>query len=160
MLSNSPVNPFDDNRAKSYQSSPEIEAMLNLIESYRNRQISIFERVLKKNSKDIMGDPFISDYIQDLRKKLRSHVLKALIRPYKNITLSYITSELQVKSNEAESLLVELILDKEIHGRIDQIDQLLLLQSDSSSNTATYSSLSLWIKNLNSLEKSIIGRVN
>jgi COP9 signalosome complex subunit 2 len=160
MLSNSPVNPFDDNRAKSYQSSNEIEAMLNLIESYRNRQITNFERVLKKNAKDLMGDPFISDYIQDLRKKLRSHVLKALIRPYKNITLPYITTELQVKSNEAESLLVELILDKEILGRIDQINQLLLLSSDSSSNTATYSGLSLWIKNLNSLEKSIIGRVN
>jgi len=159
MLSNSPVNPFDEQRAKSYQQSPEIESMLNLIEAYRNRQISNFERVLKKNSKDLMSDPFISDYIQDLRKKLRSHVLKSLIRPYKNITLSYITAELQVSEKEAEALLVELILDKEILGKIDQIHRLLLLQSDRSSNTATYTGLSLWVKNLTSLEKSIVSRV-
>jgi len=160
MLSNSIVNPFDEQRAKSYQQSTEIESMLNLIESYRNRNITTFERVLKKNQNDFFGDPFISDYIQDLRKKLRSHVLKSLIRPYKNITLPYITTELQVNPKDAESLLVELILDKEIVGRIDQIHQLLILQSDKSSNNAIYSSLSTWVKNLNSLEKSIVGKVN
>jgi len=159
MLSNSPVNPFDEQRAKSYQQSPEIQSMLNLIEAYRSRQITNFERVLKsKDSKDLLADPFISDYIQDLRKKLRSHVLKSLIRPYKNITLAYITQELQVSSKEAEALLVELILDKEIVGKIDQIKQLLLLQSDKASNS--YTGLSLWVKNLTSLEKSIVGRVN
>lgn len=159
MLSNSPVNPFDEQRAKSYQQSAEIESMLNLSDAYRNRQITPFERVLKSKAKDLMSDPFIADYIQDLRKKLRSHVLKSLIRPYKNITLSYITGELQVTEKEAEALLVELILDKEIVGKIDQIHRLLLLQSDRSSNTATYTGLSTWVKNLTSLEKSIVSRV-
>jgi len=160
MLSNSPVNPFDEQRAKSYQQSPEIESMLNLIEAYRNRQITNFERVLKKNSKDLMGDPFISDYIQDLRKKLRSHVLKSLIRPYRNITLSYVTAELQVTDKEAEALLVELLLDKEIAGKIDQIHKILVVKSDKSSNTSTYSGLNLWVRNLSNLEKSIVSRVN
>jgi len=158
MLSNSPVNPFDEQRAKSYQQSPEIESMLNLIDSYRNRQITNFERVLKKNSKDLMSDPFISDYIQELRKKLRSHVLKSLIRPYKNISLSYITSELQVSEKEAEALLVELLLDNEIVGKIDQIHRLLLLKSDKSSITP-YAGLTKWVNNLTSLEKSTTSKV-
>jgi len=160
MLSNSPVNPFDEQRAKSYQQTAEIEVMNNLIDSYRSRNITTFERVLKRNYNDIMSDPFIADYMNDLKKKLRSHVLKALIRPYKNITLQYITTELQVPSKDAEALLVELLLDKEIVGKIDQINQLLLLKNNKSGNTATYNSLSSWVKNLTSIEKSIVSRVN
>ena len=91
MLSNSEINPFDEARAKSYQSTPEIKSMLEIIESYSNRDIKVFDRALKKNEKEILSDPFISDYIHDLKKKLRSHVLKSLIRPYRNIRLDYIT---------------------------------------------------------------------
>eukprot|EP01129_Flabellula_baltica_P016769 TRINITY_DN9098_c0_g1_i1.p1 TRINITY_DN9098_c0_g1~~TRINITY_DN9098_c0_g1_i1.p1 ORF type:complete len:477 (+),score=128.68 TRINITY_DN9098_c0_g1_i1:23-1453(+) len=157
MLSNSEINPFDEARAKSYQSTPEISSMIAIIESYTSRDVQTFDKVLKQNEKDIESDPFIADYISDLKKKLRSHVLKALIRPYRNITLGYITSELRITPEETESLLVELILDKEISGRLDQVNQTLLLDR---SNASSYTSLGLWVKNLDSLTRSIAGKVH
>jgi len=157
MLSNSDINPFDDSRAKSYQSTPEIGSMLEIIESYTSRDIKRFETVLKRNKEDIESDPFISDYMQDLMKKLRSHMVKSLVRPYSNITLGYISNVLRLDTKEAESLLVEMILDKEISGKLDQVNQTLFLNRN---NSITYNKLSSWVKNLTSLTNSVTGRIN
>jgi len=160
MLSKSKINPFDDSRAKSYQNNAEIQAMISLIDAYQHNEIRTFEKVLKKKKKNIMGDEFIADYIQDLMKSLRSEVLLSLIRPYTNISIGFISKELNVSSKEVEELLVELILDNRIRGHIDQINQMLLLSATKSSAFWKYRSIQKWTDNLISLEKSILGRVN
>jgi len=95
--------------------------------------------------------------MQDLKKKLRSHVVKSLIRPYRNITVGYVSKVLRLDQKETESLLVELILDKEISGKLDQINQTLLLDR---TNSQSYTKLALWVKNLSSLTNSVTGRIN
>jgi len=128
MLSNSNVNPFHEQRAKSYQNNKEIEAMLNLVEAYQNSDLKRFERELRSSKESVMDDEFIASYIPDLMKKIRCRVLLERIKPYTNITIGFIAKELNISAKEVEPLLVELILDGKIQGRIDQINQILQLQ--------------------------------
>jgi len=160
MLSGSKINPFDEQRAKSYQNNAEIKAMIELIEAYQSNKIREFEKILKDNNEAILGDDFMKDYIEDLMKKLRSQVLMKLIKPYTNISLKFISIELNIKPQEVENLLVELILDNQIRGQIDQIKQILLLADNKSSNFWKYKALQKWTTNLTSLEKTVFGRVN
>ena len=180
MLSGSKINPFDEQRAKSYQNNKDIRAMIDLIDAYQRHMIKAFEKVLKENKEAILGDEFIADYIQDLMKSLRSEVLLELIQPYTNISVPFIAKELNITPKEVEDLLVELILDNKIRGHIDQINQMLLLSATKyvfktfiaiiirqlifgifrSSSYWKYRSIQKWTDNLTSLEKTILGRVN
>jgi COP9 signalosome complex subunit 2 len=160
MLSGSHINPFDEQRAKSYQNNNEIQAMISLVDAYQHHEIRTFEEVLKKHHKAIMGDEFIADYISDLMKKLRCEVLLKLIRPYTNISIRFIAKELNIKEKEVEELLVELILDTRIRGQIDQVNQILLLRDSKSSGYTKYRSLQKWADNLANLQKTIFSRVN
>eukprot|EP01130_Rhizamoeba_saxonica_P008171 TRINITY_DN329_c0_g1_i1.p1 TRINITY_DN329_c0_g1~~TRINITY_DN329_c0_g1_i1.p1 ORF type:complete len:470 (-),score=123.59 TRINITY_DN329_c0_g1_i1:62-1471(-) len=160
MLSSSNINPFSEPRAKSYEQNKDIQAMNQILNAYQEGNIGVFESTLRRENDAIMSDPFISEYISDLFKKLRSHVLQRIIKPYRNIKLPYLERQLNVQPGVAESLLVELILDNEIFGKIDQIQQLLMLEGTVSGTTGTYSALQGWTKSLSSLEKSTFSRVN
>ena len=74
-----------------------------------------------------MDDPFIRDYIEELLKNIRTQVLIKLIKPYTRIEVTFISKELNITPAEVESLLVSLILDNKVNGRIDQVNQRLEL---------------------------------
>ena len=83
--------------------------------------------LLLDNRKTIMDDPFIRDYIEELLKNIRTQVLIKLIKPYTRIEVGFISKELNITPAEVESLLVSLILDNKVNGRIDQVNQRLEL---------------------------------
>ena len=47
-----------------------------------------FEKLLKQNSRSVMGDPFIRAYIEDLLKNIRTQVLLKVITPYTRISVT------------------------------------------------------------------------
>ena len=139
MLMNSDINPFDSQDAKPYKNDPEILAMTNLVSAYMRNEIREFEKLLKQNSRTVMGDAFIRDYIEDLLKNIRtqvrpsrsvdplwytgavswfsihySQVLLKVITPYTRIRISFIAQELNITPSEVEQLLVALILDGQV----------------------------------------------
>ena len=77
MLMNSDINPFDSQEAKPYKNDPEILAMTNLVSAYMRNEIREFEKLLKQNSRTVMGDAFIRNYIEDLLKNIRTQVCGA-----------------------------------------------------------------------------------
>lgn len=106
------INPFDSQEAKPYKNDPEILAMTNLVMAYQNNDINEFESILRHNRTNIMADQFIREHIEDLLRNIRTQVLIKLIRPYKNIAISFIADVLNIETHEVESLLVSCILDK------------------------------------------------
>ncbi len=142
MLMKSGINPFDSQEAKPYKNDPEILAMTNLVSAYQNNDINEFEKILKQNRQTIMDDPFIREHIEELLRNIRTQVrspicfrtisiytricsfrkvLIKLIKPYTRINISFISGELNIESNDVESLLVSCILDDTVKGRIDQV---------------------------------------
>ena len=127
MLHASSINPFDSQEARPYRDDPEIAAMTNLVQAFQNNEIHQFEKILKQNKERIMGDEFIRGHVEDLLRTIRTQVLRRVIRPYTRISLQAIAEELNnIPVEEVENLLVGLILDNSLKGRIDQVSGILL----------------------------------
>ncbi|XP_025835161.1 COP9 signalosome complex subunit 2-like [Agrilus planipennis] len=152
------INPFDSQEAKPYKNDPEILAMTNLVNAYQTNDINEFELILKQNRQNIMDDLFIREHIEDLLRNIRTQVLIKLIKPYTRIQIPHISKELNIDVTEVESLLVSCILDNTIRGRIDQVNQVLLLDRKSVSSSH-YNALDKWTNQLSSLHVSIAYRM-
>ncbi|XP_049849419.1 COP9 signalosome complex subunit 2-like [Schistocerca gregaria] len=129
MLSGSTINPFHEQRARSYQDCEEIEAMTSLVEAYQRHDITEFKKRLQASSALLLSDPLIAEHLNDLMKALHCGALVERVRPYTRIALSYIASELSVPVEEVEALVIELILDGKIKGKVDQVTRVLRLES-------------------------------
>ena len=127
MLHASTINPFDSQEARPYRDDPEITAMTNLVQAFHNNEIQKFERILRQNTGRIMEDEFVREHVEDLLRTIRTQVLRRVIRPYTRISLAAIARELNdIPVADVESLLVSLILDGTLEGRIDQVTGVLL----------------------------------
>ncbi|XP_067874039.1 COP9 signalosome complex subunit 2 isoform X1 [Heterodontus francisci] len=158
MLMKSGINPFDSQEAKPYKNDPEILAMTNLVSAYQNNDITEFEKILKTNHSNIMDDPFIREHIEELLRNIRTQVLIKLIKPYTRIHIPFISKELNIDVADVESLLVQCILDNTIHGRIDQVNQLLELDHQKRGG-ARYSALDKWTNQLNTLNQAVVSKL-
>ncbi|OZJ05588.1 COP9 signalosome complex subunit 2 [Bifiguratus adelaidae] len=173
MLTNSEINPFDSQETKPYKNDPQILAMTNLVNAYQRREIKEFEKILHDNHATIMDDAFIRTYIDDVLKNIRTQVLLKLIRPYSRIEIAFAAKQLNIPAHEVERLLIGLILDQRISGRIDQINQRLELDRpqvsssnrtlcstlSSSTDTKRYDALDQWSTHIGNLSKSVAAKV-
>ena len=131
MLGTSSINPFDSQEARPYRDDPEIAAMTNLVSAFQNNEIHKFERILQQNQSRIMADEFIREYVEDLLRTIRTQVLRRVVRPYTRISLEAISKELNnISIEDVENLLVGLILDGTLDGRIDQVSGTLLKKAE------------------------------
>jgi COP9 signalosome complex subunit 2 len=143
MLHASTINPFDSQEARPYRDDPEIVAMTNLVQAFHNNEIQKFERILRQNQGRIMKDEFVREHVEDLLRTIRTQVLRRVIRPYTRISLPAIARELNdIPVADVESLLVGLILDGNLDGKIDRVTGVLLKQAergtvDNSANAAS-----------------------
>jgi len=159
MLMLSSINPFDSTECKPYKNDTEIVAMNNLVNAYHLNDIKAFEKILKENKKTILDDPFMRDYIDDLLKNIRTQVLLTILSPYTKIRIPFISQELNISPKEVEDLLVGLILDTKIRGRVDQVNQLLELETSKSNAYWKYRSVDKWATQLNSLQSTLFNKL-
>ncbi|KAF9204282.1 COP9/signalosome complex subunit Csn2 [Haplosporangium sp. Z 27] len=158
MLMESQINPFDSQETKPYKNDPQIVAMTNLVSAYQREDIREFEKILRDNRATIMDDPFIRDYIDDVLKNIRTQVLIRLIKPYTRIEIQFISRQLNIPAQDVEDLLVGLILDKKIAGHIDQVNQRLELQRQTT-GTLRYNAMDKWSTNLATMYTANISKV-
>ncbi len=132
MLHASSINPFDSQEVRPYKDDPEIVAMTNLVDAFHDNDIEKFERILKKNEGRIMDDEFIREYLEDLLRTIRMQVLHEILRPYTRISIEAISKKLNgIQVKDVENLLVTAILDGKLDARIDQVNGVLLKNTDS-----------------------------
>ncbi|TPX34401.1 hypothetical protein SmJEL517_g02974 [Synchytrium microbalum] len=155
MLMNSLINPFDSQETKPYKNDAQILPMTNLVNAYQRSDIREFEKILRDNQRHIMDDPFIRTYIDDVLRNIRTKELERLIKPYTRIEIPFVSKQLNVAPDVVEELLVSLILDNKISGRIDQVEGRLELQQQSN-DSLQYSAIDKWANNVSTLYKTAI----
>jgi COP9 signalosome complex subunit 2 len=64
--------------------------MTDLVGAYQRREVHEAEKILRNNKETIMDDPFISYYIGDLLRSLRTQYLIDLIKPYTRLELGFL----------------------------------------------------------------------
>lgn len=133
---------------KSYKNDSQIKAMTDLVDAYQRREVHTAEKILRgeppatieaaqcshisvENRSTIMDDAFIRLYIGELLRSLRTQYLIDLIKPYTRLELSFLAQQLNVDKDEVEELLIGLILDGKVDGRIDQVTMRLELDKQS-----------------------------
>eukprot|EP01118_Nematostelium_gracile_P003471 TRINITY_DN14040_c0_g1_i1.p1 TRINITY_DN14040_c0_g1~~TRINITY_DN14040_c0_g1_i1.p1 ORF type:complete len:445 (-),score=164.00 TRINITY_DN14040_c0_g1_i1:39-1373(-) len=160
MLMLSEINPFDSTEAKPYKNDPEIVAMTKLVNAYEQNDIKTFEKTLKDNKKNILDDPFMRDYIDDLLRNIRTQVLLKILIPYTKIRIPFLAQELNITPKDVEDLMVSLILDTKIQGKIDQVNQVLECSTIQGSSFAKYAAVDKWSRNLGVLNGTVLQRLN
>jgi len=159
MLMGSEVNPFDSQEAKPYKNDPEIQAMTSLVDAYQRRDVHEAEKILKTNKRTIMDDPFINQYIGELLRTLRMAFLIELLKPYTRVELSFLARQLNVSNDVVEELLINLILEGKVQGKIDQVGQKLELDRHSSLERRRYMALKDWAEALENVHNVVAGKV-
>jgi len=74
-----------------------------------------------------------------------------MIKPYTKISLTFISKELNIQVREVEELLVSLILDDKINGHIDQINQVLVLETRQIDDKRKFHAVHDWSNSLDGL---------
>merc|ERR1719471_1579897 len=92
-----------------------------------------------------------------VKLRIRSKVLVKLIKPYTRVKLQWLCRQLNATMPEVENLVVNLILDNSINGRLDQIHSLLDLNY-SEKQDKLYGAMDSWISSVARLRNSIAGR--
>jgi COP9 signalosome complex subunit 2 len=102
--------------------------MTNLVTAYQQKDIPLFQKILQRDAKDILSDPFIRTYIDTILRSIRNQVIIQIIRPYKRIELSFLAGKVGVTTEEVEELLRLLILDHKLgrNGKVDRVGGLLV----------------------------------
>ncbi|KAJ1301767.1 hypothetical protein OPQ81_008996 [Rhizoctonia solani] len=159
LLMGSGINPFDSQEAKPYKSDPQITAMTDLVGAYQRREVHEAERILRDHRDTIMDDPFIASYIGDLLRSLRTSYLIDLIKPYTRLELGFLAKQLNVEKNEVEELLIGLILEGKVEGRIDQVAQRLEITKTQPLARRRYAALDKWTNALENLNGAIAAKV-
>ncbi|KAI0043538.1 PCI-domain-containing protein [Auriscalpium vulgare] len=158
MLTGSEVNPFDSQETKPYKSDPQIKAMTDLVDAYQRREVHAAEKILRDNRSTIMDDAFIRSYIGELLRSLRTQYLIDLIKPYTRLELSFLAKQLNVDTDEVEVLLIELILEGKVEGKIDQVAMRLELDKKQSLEKKRYAALDKWTDALESVHTSVVAK--
>jgi len=158
MLTGSEVNPFDSQETKPYKSDPQIKAMTDLVDAYQRREVHTAEKIIRDNRSTIMDDGFIRSHIGDLLRSLRTQYLIDLIKPYTRLELSFLAKQLNVDSNEVEELLIDLILEGKIDGKIDQVNLRLELDKQQSLERRRYTALDRWTGALGRVHGAVVGK--
>jgi len=157
MLAENTTNPFVTPEAGVYQSHSDIIPIASLLQSFENDDINQFEAILNRDKSSILNDEFIKEYMPSVQLRLRSRVLVKLIKPYKRVKLDWLCKQLNAKPNEIENLVVNLILDGTINGRLDQIQALLDLNFVTQTDKL-YKEMIEWTKALNRLQSTIANK--
>ena len=96
----------------------------------------------------------VDRYIADLRQNIRTEFLIQLIKPYTRVRIPFMADKLGVDSDEVEHLLKMCILDGQVVGHIDQVEQLLVL-AESAQGDRRYDAIDRWSTQLQGLMKSL-----
>ncbi|EMD32533.1 hypothetical protein CERSUDRAFT_87861 [Gelatoporia subvermispora B] len=158
MLTGSEVNPFDSQETKPYKNDPEIKAMTDLVDAYQRREVFAAERIIRENRRTFEDDPFIESYIGELLRSLRTQYLIDLIKPYTRLELSFLAKQLNVEKDEVEELLIGLILEGKVEGRIDQVAMRLELDRAHSLERKRYTALDKWSCALEAVHTAVVGK--
>jgi len=103
--------------------------MTTLKTGFNNNDINSIQEVLNDKKVNLLGDSFISQYLDELLRSVRLNAVAAICKPYKTVKLSFLARKMNVPVNEIRGLLSELILEEKLEGQIDQLKSVLELRS-------------------------------
>jgi len=135
-------NIFDAPEAKAYAKDPEVAVISSLRAAYEKSDVAGFNNAMDNVNKQ--GDKFILTHLESLVRDFQYKAIISLVRPYQRVRLDFVQNALRVSAARVEDLLIALILDGELIGRLDQVQGLLDLSQNSDGGGRKYAAIDQW----------------
>lgn len=152
------VDIFADQGMAPLKDRPSIRYLSDLVNAYLSSDIDGFNDIFNAHKQEILDDPFVNTYVEDILLSVRTQAVLMLLKPYTEIGMSFIAEELQITVQEVEFLLVALILDGKLSGTIDQMNGVLSINK-SAEGDKRYAAMGKWAKQLSAVHGSIAGKI-
>jgi len=133
---------FDAKEAKQFEQNPDVAAISKLQQAYDKSDVAQFMSCADQIDKS--ADEFIRKHLSSMVREFQGKAIVQLVRAYRKIRLDHIAFALRITDNQVESLLIQLILDGEISGVIDQVKGILDLSQRTGGGAKKYSALEAW----------------
>jgi len=158
ILSGGEHDVFGARKTKVHEGDPDVNPVVNLMNAFRNDRVKDFQDILRSNRASALSDPFVRNQVQALLLKLRSKYLIKLIVPYQRVQMKWLARELDAKEEETENIVLNLILDGSINGKLDQVNNILDLSPIVDDPFAK--ALGNWLDGLRRVRRTLLGRLN
>jgi len=129
VISGSEINPMTLAEAKVYQDDPEISVYANLRKAFEDNQTIQLKHIMRANATKISNDKDMKEFVGEFFKAIKQKIVIARITSYSVVSIQFLGRDLGVSDAEMKSLLVELILDERVNGKIDESKGLLEVSS-------------------------------
>ncbi|KAG0165659.1 26S proteasome regulatory subunit rpn6 [Apophysomyces sp. BC1034] len=98
----------------------DIESMKAVANAHQNRNLQEFETALATYTTELNNDPIIRTQLAALYDTLLEQNLVRIIEPFSRVEISHIADMVKLPSQQVETKLSQMILDKAFHGILDQ----------------------------------------
>jgi len=98
----------------------EVEAMRAVADAHKKRSIEAFEETYKKYHAQLAEDAIIFAHLSELKNNLLEQNLIRLVEPFTRVQIPHVAKLIKLPLDIVESKLSEMILDKKLHGILDQ----------------------------------------
>lgn len=161
MVSGSEINPMMQSEAKVYQDDPDIGPIAQLRTAYENNHITQLKSIMAAKGKKLADDKELKEYSADFFKAIKQKILIEKIMSYTSVSISYLARDIGVSDAELKALLVELILDERVDGKIDESKGLLELRSSERDvlEAKRYVSLEKMANNMSTMFSGVIDSI-
>jgi len=139
-------NIFDTPQAKVYEKEPGIAAIASLRKAYERSDVEGF--IASSQEIEKSADPFLLKHLGSMIRDFQGKAIVQLCKPYRRVRLDHIARSLKITAEQVETLLIQLILDGELGGVIDQVKGLLDLTARTGGGAKKYAAIDVWAHNL------------
>jgi len=154
MLAKGEQNPMAAREARVYANDPEILPIVQLRAAYDKRDVEAFAKCLKDFYRT--ADEYIQSHMNSTVDEFQRLTALKILKSYRRIQISELSSKLQISVEKTEELLIQLILDGKLGGKIDQVKGILdLSQRGAGADADKYIALEHWSNVLDSGSKNM-----
>jgi len=135
---------------------PQVDAMAAVAAAHKERSLQKFESILEQHKAQLAADPVIEYHLSDLHETLLEQNILRILEPFSRVEISHVAELVEMPLPRTQSKLREMILDKKLHGTLDQgIGVLIVFEQESI--RSTYDNALKTIKNTSEVLDTLYG---
>lgn len=114
------INAIIEGKLAQRYAGRDIDAMKAVAKAHEDRSLEQFEKALKEYKGELSNDAIIRNHLAALYDTLLEQNLLRIIEPYSRVEMSHVAKQVRQPVREVEQKLSQMILDKNLHGILDQ----------------------------------------
>jgi len=141
---------LNDRLKVKYGSTRDILALEQVAHAANTGSLKLFYQALQENQAELVEDQSINTHLAILCDEITEKNIKKIVTPYSHVQVTHVANKINLPIPQVEQILSTMILDKQIHGVIDQNNGVLVLKKPEEPDETFSQSLAI-IKELQGL---------